>query len=125
MLTIIHEMNHFIRRMSVPNKTILSCKTPQKDQNDGGQLMFKHIFGVDCISLIGNNMSDILLNVNNWSISKEDLKKKLEMTEKQNQNCVIQTMKNKNNTETQWHCISMAEQIDLKELSKSIDNQKH
>ena len=44
-MTILHELNHYLRRSECRNFFYTECKTNRRLDMDGGELMFEAIFG--------------------------------------------------------------------------------
>ena len=116
MLTIIHEINHYLRRVNYPLENINECETPRECLSDGGELMYLSIFGKRYFSTINDNLADILLNEKNWDLPTEELNKAIGQLP-QKAKCTIQTMtinKDEDDSNKSWDCISMAERLKSK-----------
>lgn len=114
MLTIIQEINRYLRRLNYPLEIIDECETPRECSSDGGELMYLSIFGKRYFSTINDNLADILLNEKNWDLPTEELNKIIGQLPKQVK-CIIQTMTiNEDDSNKSWDCISMAERLKSK-----------
>ena len=114
MLTIIHEMNHFLRRLSCESESINNCSTPgNKDNHDGGELMFKELLNRFSFATLNETQSLNILNPINWNESKEKLQHSIKINTNDENKCVIHAMTILNDDdEVCWHCIP--EQMDKK-----------
>ena len=119
MLTIIHEMNHFLRRLSCESECINNCSTPRdKDDHDGGELMFKELLNRFTFSTLNETQSLNIINPINWNESKEILQKSITRKANEVNKCVIHAMTIVDDEdEACWHCIPEAERMEIKKLN--------
>lgn len=105
-------MNHYLRMFNYPYENIDKCDTQREFGADGGELMFFSIFNKRYFLTINDYLADILLDSNNWNLTKEELNDKIN-TLPSKVNCVIKTMNiNKKDSDHSWYCISSAERAE-------------
>ena len=68
---IIHELNHYVRRSGCINEDIMKCLTDRrsvdKEEYEGGEHMFKTIFGVKSFTKMNYQQALIIYNKDNWN----------------------------------------------------------
>ena len=71
LLIIIRELNHYVRRRGCINEDIRKCltdrKSVDKEEYEGGEHMFKTIFGVKSFTKMNYQQALIIYNKDNWN----------------------------------------------------------
>lgn len=71
LLVIIHELNHYVRRLSCINEDVAKSITDRRNiknrQYEGGEHMFEIIFGVDTFSKMSYEQALLIYNNDNWN----------------------------------------------------------
>lgn len=68
MLSILHELNHYLR------KDTLISTARRKEDYDGGELLFDVIFGVKFFPTLNEEQASYIMNINNWNKSTIDFR---------------------------------------------------
>ena len=117
-LSILHELNHYLRRYGLNNKDCSTCDINGRKANyDGGELMFDAIFGVKLFETLNRQQAKYLLDLNNWNMDTIQFRGNLEKIEKEGTSYIkcMESYEDKS-----WHCIfpnskGLVEPSDLKE----------
>lgn len=67
MIVIIHELNHYLRRVKRKDEKIEDCLTGRTRSVEGGELMFNQIFGVNDMNKLDFLLQKEIMNVANWN----------------------------------------------------------
>lgn len=67
MIVIIHELNHYVRRYNRFNTKIDDCATGRSKSDEGGELMFKEIFGVRYMDCLDFKIEKEVTNIDKWN----------------------------------------------------------
>lgn len=117
-MTILHELNHYLRRNECRNFVYTECKTNRRLDMDGGELMFEAIFGKEIFKAINEELADTILTIDNWNKQPLEFKKKFVpfLEKKITNDCINCMISNDDGTE-KWNCLFPS----LESLEKSPD----
>lgn len=90
LLTLIHETPHYIKIFSKENNPI-----EENNENEGGKLLFKDLFGISEIATISEKQALLLLNFSTWNNAKT--LKELFIDNRNDKSVTISFMISKNN----------------------------
>ena len=108
MIVIIHELNHYLRRVKRKDVKIEDCSTGRTQSVEGGELMFNEIFGVDYVNKLDFLLQKEIMNVSNWNGNNVNYFKQF-FTEDYHVSGWIQFMKTDSK---KYHCVERPGPID-------------
>lgn len=105
LLIIIHEFNHYVRRIGCINEDISKCSTDRRnieEEYEGGEHMFKHIFGVKFFEEMSYEKAVEIYNSNNWNGKPTFFTELFGKKDGKENNYVLKFMESKRK---HWHCV--------------------
>ena len=105
LLIIIHEFNHYVRRIGCINEDISKCSTDIRnieEEYEGGEHMFKHIFGVNFFEEMSYEKAVEIYNINNWKGKITFFTELFGKKDGKENNYVLKFMESKRK---HWHCV--------------------
>ena len=105
LLVIIHELNHYVRRLSCINEDITKSITDRRNikngQYEGGEHMFEKIFGVDTFSKMSYEQALLIYNTDNWN---GELSKFIGLFKDNDNSNFASVLKFMEIRKKRWHC---------------------